>query len=112
MVWFGLSLGWMLNICPQAILPEGVADAIPQTGVAYTSALPPSTEIPEEILRTEIITEARSPLDGTPLNAAEYAELQERLQTSPFPPSVSPEIEQTVFLLRLLKFFRTVLPFL
>lgn len=103
MVWLGLSWGWMLSVCPQAILP---------LGVAYASALPPSTEIPEEILRTEIITEARSPLDGTPLNAAEYAELQERLQTSPFSPSVSPEIEQTVFLLRLLKFFRTLLPFL
>jgi hypothetical protein len=94
MAWFGLSLGLMLGVCPQAI------------------ALPPPEEIPEEILRIEIITEARSPVDGTPLTTAQYAELQEQLQTSPSPPLVSPGIEQSVFLLRLLKFFRTLLPFL
>ncbi|MGB3239760.1 MAG: glutathione S-transferase [Geitlerinemataceae cyanobacterium] len=94
MACFGLSLGLVLGVCTQAI------------------ALPPPEEIPEEILRTEIITEARSPIDGTSLTAAQYAQLQEQLQTSPSPPSVSPDIEQTVFLLRLLKFFRTLLPFL
>ncbi|MGB6168311.1 MAG: hypothetical protein WBF52_12050, partial [Geitlerinemataceae cyanobacterium] len=92
MACFGLSLGLVLGVCTQAI------------------ALPPPEEIPEEILRTEIITEARSPIDGTSLTAAQYAQLQEQLQTSPSPPSVSPDIEQTVFLLRLLKFFRTLLP--
>ena len=39
-------------------------------------ALPPPDDLPEEILRTEIITEARSPIDGQPLTAAEYAQLQ------------------------------------
>lgn len=36
-------------------------------------ALPPPEDVPEEILRTEIITEARSAIDGQPLTAAEYA---------------------------------------
>ncbi len=40
------------------------------------SALPPPEDLPEEILRTEIITEARSPIDGQPITPAEYAQLQ------------------------------------
>jgi len=40
---------------------------------APATALPPPEDLPEEILRTEIITEARSPIDGQPLTAAEYA---------------------------------------
>ena len=39
-------------------------------------ALPPPEDLPEEILRTEIITEARSPIDGQPITPAEYAKLQ------------------------------------
>ena len=46
-------------------------------------ALPPDEEINEEVLRTEIITEARSPIDGQPLTPAEYAELQAALQETP-----------------------------
>ena len=42
--------------------------------------LPPPEDTPEEILRTEIITEARSPINGELLTAAEYAELQALLQ--------------------------------
>jgi hypothetical protein len=45
-------------------------------GTAEVIALPPPEDLPEEILRTEIITEARSPIDGQPLTAAEYAQLQ------------------------------------
>lgn len=41
------------------------------------NALPPASDIPEEILRTEIITQGRSPIDGTPLTPAEYAALLE-----------------------------------
>ncbi|MBE9042320.1 hypothetical protein IQ235_16195 [Oscillatoriales cyanobacterium LEGE 11467] len=79
--------------------------------VAPAVALPPPKDIPEEVLRTEIILEARSPVDGTPLSAAEYAQLQAELQTSPYPPQIDPAFEHNVFLLRVLKFFRTILPF-
>ncbi|MBV9389576.1 MAG: hypothetical protein JOZ78_24405 [Chroococcidiopsidaceae cyanobacterium CP_BM_ER_R8_30] len=74
--------------------------------------LPPPGDRPEEILRTEIITQARSPIDGKPLTAAEYAQLQTQISTSPFPPTLSPDVRQSVFLLRLLKLIRTFAPFL
>lgn len=68
-------------------------------------------DIPEEILRTEIIIEARSPIDGKPLNAAEYAQLQSQLKTRPYPPKLSPKVRETVFLLRLRKILKTLFPF-
>ncbi|OKH33354.1 hypothetical protein NIES2119_23430 [[Phormidium ambiguum] IAM M-71] len=76
-------------------------------------ALPPPEDIPEEILRTEIITEARSPIDGKLLNAAEYAELQASLQLdSPPEPVVSRDIKHLIFLLRIRSQLRLILPFL
>lgn len=75
-------------------------------------SLPPPEDMPEEVLRTEIFTEARSPIDGEPLTAAEYAELQAQLQTRPYPPELSAKVEDTVFRLHLLHLFRTFLPFL
>ncbi|WP_009632788.1 hypothetical protein [Synechocystis sp. PCC 7509] len=74
-------------------------------------SMPPQTEIPEEVLRTEIIVAARSPIDGKPLTAAEYAELQESLQDSP-PLKLSPKVRETIFLLRLRQLIRTFAPFL
>lgn len=53
--------------------------------VESAEALPPPEDIPEEILRTEIILEGRSPLDGKPLSAAEYAELEARLAQRAYP---------------------------
>lgn len=79
-------------------------------------ALPPADDPPEEILRTEIITEARSPLDGKPLTAAEYATLQSQLQTSIQPTNpreqLAPKVRRTVNLLKLRKFIKTVFPFI
>ncbi|MES1022603.1 hypothetical protein ABN584_06860 [Gloeocapsa sp. BRSZ] len=75
-------------------------------------ALPPPDDIPEEILRTEIIIEARSPIDGKRLNAAEYAELQAQLQNRQVTPPLSPQVRETVQLLRLRRIIRTLLPFL
>ncbi len=74
-------------------------------------SLPPQTEIPEEVLRTEIITAANSPIDGKPLTAAQYAELQVQLQDSP-PLKLSPKVRETIFLLRLRQLIRTFAPFL
>ncbi|MEQ9233627.1 hypothetical protein [Coleofasciculus sp. E2-BRE-01] len=76
-----------------------------------TLALPPPDDLPEEVLRTEIITEARSPIDGEPLTAAEYAQLKAELAQRGTTPELDPEIQQTVFLLQLLDFVRTVTPF-
>lgn len=73
-------------------------------------ALPPPEDIPEEILRTEILTEARSPVDGKPLTAAEYALLQGKLQSRP-PPRIDPQISELIFLLRIRRAIRTIIPF-
>ncbi|NES21551.1 MAG: hypothetical protein F6K41_22135 [Symploca sp. SIO3E6] len=74
-------------------------------------SLPPPEDVPEEILRTEIITEARSPIDGKPLTAAEYAQLQAELAQNPIPPDVNPKLKRLIFLLRLRQMLRTIIPF-
>lgn len=75
-------------------------------------ALPPPDDIPEEILRTEIITEARSPLNGEPLSAADYAALQEQLRDPNIEPVVNPDIAQLIQLLQLRRIVKPILPFL
>ncbi len=74
-------------------------------------ALPPPLDVPEEILRTEIIVEARSPIDGKSLTAAEYAQLQAQLKTRLYPPKLDPKVREAVFLLRLRKILKTLFPF-
>lgn len=74
-------------------------------------ALPPPEEVSEEILRTEIILEGQSPIDGKPLSAAEYEELQAELAQTSLPPQVDSEIEQLIFLLQIRKFIKTIVPF-
>lgn len=75
-------------------------------------SLPPPEETPEEVLRTEIITEARSPIDGKPLTTAEYAELQAQLQARKGTPQINPKLQSRIVLLRFRKLIRIILPFL
>jgi len=85
------------------------------TAAQSAIALPPPNDQPEEVARTEIITEARSPIDNKPLNAAEYATLQAQIQQGqPENPrvQVSPELRRTIRLLRLRKLIKTVFPFI
>lgn len=82
--------------------------------IAATPAppLPPPDDIPEEVLRTEIITEARSPIDGKPLTASEYAELEAELQQNPrLVNTIDPRIRNLIFLLRVRHTIRTIIPF-
>lgn len=74
-------------------------------------ALPPAEDIPEEVLRTEIILEGRSPLNGQPLSAAEYALSEEQLATSRYPPALNPKIRHLIFLVRIRKIIKTFVPF-
>ncbi len=68
-------------------------------------------EVPEEVLRQEMIFEARSPLNGAPLTATEYAELQADIeQLNQVTPQVSPKLQQLMMLVKLRKFIKTVLP--
>ncbi len=73
-------------------------------------ALPPAEDLPEEILRTEIILEGRSPLDGKPLSAAEYENLQAQLAQTRFSPQIDPDIQQIIFLLQIRKFIKSIIP--
>ncbi|MEL6437807.1 MAG: hypothetical protein AAFQ80_00930 [Cyanobacteria bacterium J06621_8] len=80
--------------------------------ISYAWALPPATDTPEEILRTEIILEGRSPIDGQPLSASEYEELRADLAQSRFSPQVDSDIRQIIFLLQIRKFIKTIIPFI
>jgi hypothetical protein len=78
-----------------------------------TWALPPAEDTPEEILRTEIILDARSPIDGSPMSPADYAALQAEQQAPYNPPApLSPKVRSTVRLLKVRKFIKTYLPFI
>jgi hypothetical protein len=80
--------------------------------IAPALALPPPDDPPEEVLRTEIITDARSPIDGSPLTAAEYAELQTQLAAPNRTPELSPKVRQIIFLLQVRRTLLRFLPFL
>jgi len=74
-------------------------------------ALPPPEETPEEVLRTQIILEARSPIDGKPLTAAQYVQLKADLAESPYPPQLSPEVQNVIFLLQIRQMLKILTPF-
>lgn len=90
-VWLGLSVLMSLTV-----------------GAMPALSLPPPNDVPEEVLRTEIITGARSPIDGKPMTAAEYAQLQAQLQTSPNAPPIAPEVRHLIFLIRVRQLLRTI----
>lgn len=76
-------------------------------------ALPPPQDQPEEVLRTEIILEARSPVDGRPVSAAEYAEMQAQAEANSRSVGVvSPQVRRLVGLLRLRRALRAIFPFI
>ncbi len=88
-----------------AVASEVNTDEITEfTGVAE--------EIPEEILRTEIITEARSPLTGEPLTATEYAQLEAQLAEPAGSNLVSEDLRYLIFLLQLRRAVKPILPFI
>lgn len=81
--------------------------------VARAVPLPAPTDLPEEVLRAEIITEARSPIDGRALSASEFVELaidtERQLSRAAADGAVrNPKLRETIFLLRLRGFLRSV----
>ncbi|MGD1861473.1 MAG: hypothetical protein ACFB0E_16075 [Leptolyngbyaceae cyanobacterium] len=74
-------------------------------------ALPPPEDVPEERLRTEIILDTRSPLNGEPLTPAEYEALQADLAEYPAP-TLAPQIREIIFLLEIRRVLRPILPIL
>ncbi|MGK7931069.1 MAG: hypothetical protein AB4041_06515 [Microcystaceae cyanobacterium] len=79
-------------------------------GMPVGVALPPPDDLPEEVLRTEIILEGRSPINGEPVTAAEYEQQTAELAESPYPPQVNSELQQLIFLLRIRKMIKTFTP--
>ncbi|WP_310489584.1 hypothetical protein [Chamaesiphon sp. VAR_69_metabat_338] len=89
------------SICSQIALP------------VKAEPLTVERDIPEEVLRAEIITEARSPIDGRALSATEFAELvveskQQLDRANAELGAGSSKIKETLFLIRLRGFLRSV----
>ena len=87
---------------------------LPSKILAETQA-PLVEDVPEEVLRAEIYTDARSPIDGKQLSAAEYTELMEKLRSlDHIPPEdlVSPKVREVIGLLKLRKFLKQFIPFI
>lgn len=88
---------------------------LPLQILATTPNLVTEEDIPEEVLRAEIYTDARSPIDGKKLTAAEYVELMENLRSlDGIPPEdlVNPKIQEVIGLLKLRKFLKQFIPFI
>jgi hypothetical protein len=74
-------------------------------------ALPRPDDLPEEYLRTQIILEARSPLTGEAMTAADYAELLTSLAqefNKQENANFAKPYRETLFLLRLRKLLKSV----
>ncbi|MGC1306377.1 MAG: hypothetical protein WA885_04050 [Phormidesmis sp.] len=102
-LWLGLQ-----PMCQAQISP--VAEALPEDNSESIEAF--AEEVPEEILRTEIITGARSSLTGKPLSAAEYAMLQAELAAPAGDPLVNSDLRYLVFLAQLRRALKPILPFI
>ena len=73
----------------------------------------PDADIPEEVLRAEIITEARSPIDGKALSAQDFAELvvttkQQLDRDDAIAATTNPKFKEAILLLRLRGFLRSL----
>jgi hypothetical protein len=107
--WSYWGLRWMVRVSATVSTFIGFV-LLPAERV---TALPPPEDLPEEVLRTEIILDARSPITGEPLTPQEYAELQAQFEAAPNTLGrVSPEVRRIVGLLRLRRALRTIFPFI
>lgn len=84
-----------------------------QISLPASAVISTDDDIPEEVLRAEIITEARSPIDGKALSANEFAELvvttkQQIERENADVAANSPKLKETLLLLRLRGFLRSV----
>ena len=86
----GLPIAIVLQIYPTVVQANDLA----------------TKDIPEEVLRAEIITEARSPIDGKPLSAIGFAELviqveQKTANDDAVAAAATSPIKNLLFLIRL-----------
>lgn len=100
----------MKNVLLHTIIMINLMLKIMEAQIGLT--LPSSKDIPEEILRHEVITEGRSELTGKILNSSEYAKAQEKLSRSSYHPEVNARLKHLVFLLKIRKMLKTIVPIL
>ncbi|MCY7406053.1 MAG: hypothetical protein LH631_01390 [Alkalinema sp. CAN_BIN05] len=85
--------------------------SIGNTGVQAAESPAIEPDLPEEVLRSEILIDGRSPFDGKRLTATEYAELQQEIeQANVVEPQVASKIRRLVGLIKLRKFIKQILP--
>ena len=103
---------WGSAIAIGAISLGGACVAALTIGSSPVLALPSPDEIPEEVLRNRVELGGRSAIDNTELSPSEYAELKALLEDSQeVTPSVSPELQRLILLLKLRKLLQSVTPF-
>jgi len=94
-----------------SVLSLLLSSAVLGLAIAPAAALPPPEDIPEEVLRTQITLQGRSPETGELLSASEYAEQNAARQAAINEGGyVPPQVVQLVTLLRIRKALRLVLP--
>ncbi|MEM7062692.1 MAG: hypothetical protein AAF572_05965 [Cyanobacteria bacterium P01_B01_bin.77] len=112
-LWCGVcDLSLAQSIQPSENHPLRVTPAAAPGANIDQIVLPPVEDVPEEILRTEIIFEARSPLDGAPLSAADYAQLQAELAAPQTTRTLNSDLRFTILLLQARRTFKPIIPFL
>ena len=114
--WLNLltGLGLWCSLSPVTWAQTTLSGSQPAHETDQTSQirLPPAEDVPEEILRTEIIFEARSPLDGTPISPADYAQLQAELAAAQTSPTLNADIRRNIFLLQVRRVLKPIIPFI
>ena len=100
----------MKNILFHTIIVINLMLKITEAQVGLT--LPPPQDIPEEILRNEVIIEGRSELTGEILNSSEYAIEKEELSKSAYHPEVNTKLKHLEFLLIIRKMLKKIVPIL
>ncbi|MFN5856886.1 MAG: hypothetical protein ACK456_13505 [Pseudanabaenaceae cyanobacterium] len=94
---------------PKPAIAETLAQSVP------SQASITNNDVPEEVLRAEIYTDAHSPVNGARLTAAEYTILMENLGSVDYIPpeqKVSKRLRNVVELLKLRQQVRSIAPFL
>jgi hypothetical protein len=108
----GLIWGASLRLTLLTTMVLGVGETgVPCRSLAQVEA--GIQDIPEEMLQTQITTEANSPLTGLAQSASSSAKEQKQLRVTAaeVPPRLSPSIYRAVELLRLRKLLKSLLPF-
>jgi hypothetical protein len=92
------------------LLMLGTTIALMPSPASATEPMVPE-EIPEEVLRSEILLDGRSSFTGELLSATEYVEMESEIEKmNALEPQVAPKLRTLVGLVKLRKFIKTVLP--